>query len=347
MDKNSIYTYLVQHNYSKVMEHINTLSNISADDPILEAIHQIFMEISIYDKIDTSHSIYYCFRDTHKIELLLLYCNILSKLKNIIYIGIDFEFNGKQLGLMQICIFHDKHKHAVLCRPELEFSKDQQDRFIKCFYLNKQFRFILHGSDSLDMPYIYSIFRHKYHNDFSQFLSRTYDTRFLCEFNKFAKHHADFKCSLYVALLYANAISQSEYENLHKIEHKLYPMYKINWHIINQYIINYAVHDVIHLYDLFHNLITPHILSNENTYLIIMDIYHLMILLRCTKLINPTLVHPHKKIDKDIHNKELMEILYKISTFKTAMTYLDHMSKEEIIILGKQYKLNYLEKLYE
>lgn len=274
------------------------------------------------------------------IELFLLYCKLFAFQKNKVYIGMDFEFDKRELGLMQVCFFDRAYKFVFLIHPNIDFSKSENKELIFDFYLNPKLYFILHGSDSLDTPYIYSLFSENSIaiNYFITFLSKTYDTRFLCEFSKFKNNYPNYKCSLYIALLYAHAITETEYNSLLRIEHALHPIYKINWLQIKAPIINYAIHDVLHLDKLLNNLV------DENTELIT-DIYRFTILNKLIKNNAVQINNPGSADTLHFNNNKLYLIISKIDTFKPTLRLINKLltnDKNKLIQLLETYKLNNL-----
>jgi hypothetical protein len=226
--------------------------------------------------------------------------------------------------------------------------------------------FILHGSDSLDIPYINSYFTNfGCQNDFPKFLYKCFDTRFVCEYNKYKCGFADNKCSLYFALLYANAISQKEYYKLLEIEKKLHPIYKTNWLDVlrsvrsvqsdnnnknnnknnnnknnnnnNNAIINYAIHDVLHLNKLLNNLINAELRDVR----LVTDIY------RLTMLIKLGFIQKNINYDDILKNNDAVfkhAYIEKISTFRSAFKLINSFKNDiaKLFKILKTYKLTNL-----
>ena len=194
------------------------------------------------------------------------------------------------------------------------------------FYFNQKINFILHGSDSLDIEYIFNFFKSlNLRNKFNLFLKNTIDTRFLCEFQKYKLNYENNKCSLYIALLYSKSISDKEFIELQKIEQKLHPIYKINWLNINSAIINYAVHDVLHLFKLFTNL------SDTET-ILISEIFHLTMLIKYLNLNVGNIDRTEIKLTH--HKMVIWNNIKKITTFKKSIVLI-----EQLYLSGKLYEL--------
>jgi hypothetical protein len=102
---------------------------------------------------------------------------------------------------------------------------------------------ILHGSESLDIPYIYKEVLHNDINLIKKFTSTITDTRFKCSL---LGHR---KCSLYEALYQTKSINQKQYDflqNLYKVNGKVYKIYW-NTHRLTLNQNMYAAFDVIFL----------------------------------------------------------------------------------------------------
>jgi len=196
--------------------------------------------------------------DDMHLKLLILYSIFyyLDSLRNVkYYIGIDFEFNQHKIALCQLCFFTpEKTKYIFVYDPNM-LSTQQQNVIIKMVYASPIYK-IMHGSDSLDVPYIYE---ELFQNDSDKIIAFTqylFDTRFMCEYEKILKKHKDNKCSLYDAMLYFGVISKKKYDKFNKNYELMGPIYKYKWNIhnINDIYLLYASYDVIYLRSLCINI---------------------------------------------------------------------------------------------
>jgi len=156
---------------------------------------------------------------------------------------IDFEFNGKDLGLMQLYI--TKLNIIFLLNPE-SFTLENKTILIEKVFLSKNKK-ILHGSESNDIPYIFNKLLNRDPNKIVLFINNFYDTRFICSLLSFPR------CNLYQALINCNLIKQEKIDYLKDIEEKLGKIWKIHWDpkTLNSNEKLYALYDVLYLSRLF------------------------------------------------------------------------------------------------
>jgi hypothetical protein len=172
------------------------------------------------------------------------FIKILEKIKTTdINFCIDFEFNGKQIGLMQLYI--TKLNLIFLLNPET-FSNKNKSILIDVIFLSKNKK-ILHGSESNDIPYIFNKLLERDPDKILLFLNNYYDTRFICSLLSFPR------CNLYQSLINCNIIKQDKVDYLMSVEKKLGKIWKINWNplTLNYNETLYALYDVIFLSKLF------------------------------------------------------------------------------------------------
>lgn len=181
------------------------------------------------------------------IVFLWIFYNISKNMKNM-YVGIDYEFNERKIALCQLCFFIDNDNYVWIIDPR-EFDDIQIKLFIKYLYRNKNIYKILHGADSLDIPYM---FNELFKNDLTtimKFIRKLIDTRFLCEYSKINSKQLLKKCSIYDALLYFKVITEEKYNWLQTNNEQMDPIYKLQWDIkhLKSFQLQYAVYDVIFL----------------------------------------------------------------------------------------------------
>jgi len=156
---------------------------------------------------------------------------------------IDFEFNRKELGLMQLYI--TKLNLLYLLNPET-FTIENKKILIDKIFISKNIK-ILHGSESNDIPYIFNKLLKRNPNLIGSFINNFYDTRFICSYLGFEK------CNLYSALESFNIVDQDKILYLKSIENKMGKIWKIHWDPskLNTYEKIYALYDVLLLSKLF------------------------------------------------------------------------------------------------
>lgn len=207
------------------------------------------------------------------IEKMKIFIKNQNKTKH--YIGIDLEFNKvskdtKDIALMQINMENDKNEaYIFLFKPsELDNNKKVFIELLTSPHIIK----ILHGSESLDIPYIFNELLITKKN-IDNFCSNFYDTKFLCEYynimNKIKK-----SCSIYSLLEDHNIITHKKVKELEANEKDMGSISELTIDIynMNDNILKYALYDVIFLPQLIKKL-----LSYGDIYRhIIPDITHLV-----------------------------------------------------------------------
>jgi len=184
-------------------------------------------------------------------------------------IGIDLEFNRddmnpshRKIALMQLSFYPlRKYKYIFIIEPTNKYFTDKQlDIIIKSVYtspINK----ITHGSDSLDIPYIFEDLLKKDKKKLMDYINHIYDTRFMCEYYKIKTKHENRKCSIYDALLFFNVISNEKYQELDKNFFNMGPIQDINWNVANMdsFRTKYSACDVLFLKELIINILSKHV----------------------------------------------------------------------------------------
>ena len=117
---------------------------------------------------------------------------------------------------------------------------------------HKRVNKILHGSDSLDIPYIYEELLENNFDLIKNFNLSFIDTKFLCEFNYYRKNQQLGKCKINFLLLKEGIISENKFDQLQKEEKDMGPIYDITINInkISPLLLNYTLYDVLYLYHL-------------------------------------------------------------------------------------------------
>jgi len=190
------------------------------------------------------------------------------------YVGIDFEFNKiskttRDVALMQINLENDSNIGNIflLCPPKLVYANDKlielitQTKFIK----------ILHGSESLDIPYLFNQLLIN-ENNINNFCKNFYDKKIICELNNILKKNnkKHNKCSIYDYLISKKIITEEKLKMLDDNEELMGPIYLININVsdMSESLISYSLYDVIYLPDLFIK-ITKH---NKKKHLVISEV---------------------------------------------------------------------------
>jgi len=169
------------------------------------------------------------------------------------HVGIDYEFKMRVIALMQInfgCVADavlETNSYIWLVNPG-EFNDVDMNILNTYLMVNTTIYKILHGSDSLDIPYMYN---HMFKGDkdsILKFTSKVFDTRFLCEYFRMSVGE-DKRCSIYYALEYFNVITHKHHDELEESEANMGPKQDMSWDIrkMSSYHIKYALYDVLFL----------------------------------------------------------------------------------------------------
>lgn len=163
------------------------------------------------------------------------------------HVGIDFEFYHNKIALMQINFESLRFGTIWLISPQ-NLDSDQVDLFADQILVNKDIYKIMHGAESMDLPYLFKDLLKNDKNKILKFMQRYLDTRFLCEYVRFSLSEGT-KCSLYEAMFYFGTISSKQKEELEKIEKKMGPVQYISWRLDDLVgaKLQYAYFDVLYL----------------------------------------------------------------------------------------------------
>lgn len=169
------------------------------------------------------------------------------KNKEKVYVSIDYEFNQRKIALMQINFERNGTSHMWALNPT-ELEGGDKKKMLAYLMTNQNIIKILHGADSLDMPYM---FDHMFRGDKKtavKFISRVIDTRFLCEFSM-AVRDKEIRCNIYNSLVQHGVITEEKRDALIKIHDDMGPVQYISWNIytMSESNILYAMYDVLFL----------------------------------------------------------------------------------------------------
>lgn len=190
----------------------------------------------------------------HKIKLMLLYMifyhyDARSMKQKKLYTGVDFEFNERRIALCQVGFFPHRINKFIWVFDPNSLDSPKTLYLIKYLFTSEWVYKIVHGSDSLDIPYLFEELFMNNHTYIYSFITRAIDTRFLCEYYKNTVRNADKKCSIYDALLYFGTIDQQKYDELQHINKVISPIQDVIWNVYNMSSFNlkYAAYDTIYL----------------------------------------------------------------------------------------------------
>lgn len=183
------------------------------------------------------------------------------------FIGCDFEFNrvqklSKDIALFQINLENDSKEGTIFIFYPPELNKEQLEVLIKLLTDNYIIK-ILHGGESLDIPYLFDQVL-KTTNNIKNFCKNLYDTKYLCEYAHIQLDEIK-KCSIYFLLEEYKIITKKKIEDLENIEKKMGPIYliQIDIHKISNALFRYSLYDVLFLPELVKKFLNKDIVYTQ------------------------------------------------------------------------------------
>jgi len=211
-------------------------------------------------------------------------------------LSIDFEFNSKKIALMQLAFEYEKKSNYYIIYPP-KISNDIINFFIEKILINKKIKKIMHGCESLDIPYIYNELFNNNIEYITLFTQSLYDTRYFCEYNNLYYKY-DNKCSLYEGLKNNNIINDNIYKYLMNNEKNMGNIWQINIDINNlsDQLIYYSIYDVIFLKKFFINLNKELKKINKFNYYLFNELFRFILLERNNKtnILNDIIININK-----------------------------------------------------
>jgi hypothetical protein len=220
---------------------------------IYSLIHK-YTDLKIKEFINNTEKLFLTMKvvDTFTLNLFLSYCifyfinNTHSKKKY--YVGLDFEFSEGKIALCQLGFFPKrKFKHIFILDPKT-LSDKHKELLIKTVFVSKMYK-ILHGAESLDIPYVFTEFFDNNKDYIMKFTNYMFDTRFLCEYTKIHNGEKERKCSIYDALLYFKVINKNKYDELTNNNTIMGPIQDVQWILkkMSSFHLKYVLYDVLYL----------------------------------------------------------------------------------------------------
>lgn len=183
------------------------------------------------------------------------------------YLGIDYEFNkisktDREVALMQINLENDSNDGYIFVLYPPELSKENNQILLDLLTNTKIIK-ILHGSESLDIPYLFNQLLITKEN-IDNFCHGFYDTKYLCDYS-YLEAGVKGKCSIYNLLTDNKVITEKKIKELEKIEQKTGPIYliEIKIHNMSDDILKYAFYDVIFLPELLKKFLSRSIVYTQ------------------------------------------------------------------------------------
>jgi hypothetical protein len=254
-------------------------------------------------------------------------------------IGIDFEFNRvnnvRQIALCQINFtINSKSDIFLFYPPNIDI------KIFRKLLISDNIIKILHGSESLDIPYLYdNIIGKEYRRDFCK---NFFDTRYMCEYYNATNKVVNGKCRIYDLLLQMKVITQTKYDDLMKNDKMMGNIWDIFIDVrkLSNELAKYSIYDVLYLPQLYKAF------PNTDIYkYIIPDIANLNFELRYEKQLDVlfTNISQHN-LTKYKLNFELNQRLY-LSFNEMYIIVFGYLLTNEMF--DNLYKINYFRKFIE
>lgn len=328
----------------------NTTQEISEDD--YTKIQRLLMK---YKKqtIEDDYLLFVADRDiiVKLFILFLFYYDFDITINNIkpSHVAIDFEFNRGKIALMQMN-FTATEKHLWIIDPK-SYNRDKINIIKQKLLLNNKIYKVLHGADSLDLPYMFADIFYTNQKEILQFMKKFIDTRYLCEYVRGSKEEIG-KCSIYDAMLYFNTITKQKYDGLQKINSDMGPIHKIMWDVkkLNGANMQYAFYDVIYLLDFLKDIYkkilndTPRLVRsyyyiNEIIRFVILERKNVTDVLHESKIIVTRM--NNYLVKSSTNNKTMLEL------YNQIMQQFVIQTNEEYIDIGFIQKVNYIKNVFD
>ena len=222
-------------------------------------VHKIDLEI--YDNYNKKNYKIYVAENTTNIRYMINYFNDFIKIQDKKAIGIDLEFNkvsknDREVALIQLNLEILNKNEGIIFVLDPKILNNQEINTLIDLLTDDKIIKILHGGESLDIPYLLS---QLFKNDIiiiKKFLNNFYDTKYLCEYKHIIENQKK-KCSIYDLYKELDVISNKKFIYLNNIENITGPIYLVHIEIKNmkKSILEYAVYDVLYLVSLFNKII--------------------------------------------------------------------------------------------
>lgn len=255
-------------------------------------------------------------------------------------IGIDFEFNRvkdkRQIALCQIN-FETNNKSDVFLFYPPNIDKNIFRKLLTADNIIK----ILHGSESLDLPYLYSNILNE--EDIDDFSKNLFDTRYMCEYYN-SINNIDGKCKIYDLLLSLKVIDKKKYDELMKNDELIGNIWDVFIDVRNlsKEVAKYSAYDVIYLPDLYKKFISLGEMNDYDVYQkIIPDISSVAFTLRYNNKLNEI----SETLSK--YNLNKIDFYNNQFTFNDIYILLFEWIKINDNIINNLYKINYFKKIIE
>jgi hypothetical protein len=227
------------------------------------------IDLELYDSYNKKTYKVYVAKNTTKIKYMINYFNEFIKIKDTKAVGIDLEFNkvskyDRDVALIQLNLEILSKKEGVIFVLDPKILNNIQLNILINLLTTKSIIKILHGGESLDIPYLLNQLFNNNITLIRKFLDNLYDTKYLCEYNHILNNEKK-KCSIYDLYKEFDIITNKKFIYLSNIENITGPIHLVEFKIDNMTskVLEYAVYDVLYLVSLFEKIIKTNINFNN------------------------------------------------------------------------------------
>jgi len=217
-------------------------------------------DLEIFDEHNKKTYKIYVAKDNKKINEMVKYFNYFIELKNKKYIGIDLEFNkvsrnDRDVALIQLNLELEDNNNGIIFVLDPKILNEDQIQILINLLTTKDIIKIIHGGESLDIPYLFNQLFDSRIESINNFSKKLYDTKYLCEYNHIISNKKG-KCSIYDLYKEYKVINNNKYDYLSNIENITGPIYLVHIEIKNMSdkVLEYAVYDVLYLVSLYNKI---------------------------------------------------------------------------------------------
>ena len=166
-------------------------------------------------------------------------------------VGIDFEFNNinnkRHIAMCQINLENTSNDANIIFFYPKDLNSNQMKSFKRLLTTDKVTR-ILHGAESLDIPYLFDNILKK-NSEQHLFGKNLIDTKYMCEYYHLKNNIINERCKINYLIKQMNVMTLEQFDYLEKMEKKMGPIYNVIVDInkLNDLIILYTLTDVLYL----------------------------------------------------------------------------------------------------
>jgi len=256
-------------------------------------------------------------------------------------VGIDFEFNNinnkRQIAMCQLNLEDKSNVGNILFFDPKDLDKKQMVIFKKLLTTDKITR-ILHGAESLDIPYLFDNIL-KSDEEQHKFGKYLIDTKYFCEYYHLENNITDRRCKINYLIKQMDVMTKKQFEHLEEMEKKMGPIYKVIVDIrkLTDLIVLYTLTDVLYLPTLIKKFPDNKIYRN-----IIPEINHFNIILKRK-------TNNFENLFQKISKYNINYLKYEDTTITLVEMYYNtlYLIEDDFNSFQHLIEINYFKKMFE